>query len=176
MKKNINLPAISLVFKLWMFGIDKKDIFKKIPQDPNGPEYTYDEFCEDFALLEECAHMIFEDRFKQSLPEVEIPSEPEPVVEPEKPEYNTVKEYNLKDVAGNNKKFTWLPKTGSYYGQNIKVYFPESGDFMIIRDGAITQGGDGSQGHNQMFWFCGTDPRHNKMQGRASVFGPPNAL
>lgn len=91
-------------------------------------------------------------------------------------EYNSQEVYTLRNAPGNNKRFTWLNHTGSYYGGKIKFVFGSCGD-LVVPDAAVSYGADGTTGNkNQAFYFCGTDYKpgdaeyNNKL---ASVFGPP---
>lgn len=92
-------------------------------------------------------------------------------------EHNVVETHALVTAPGNNKKFTWLPQTGSYYGENVKFVFEGCGE-MTVPDGSKTHGADGdTSNHNQMYYFCGTDFQPGEAEyngGKASVFSPPN--
>ncbi len=90
-------------------------------------------------------------------------------------EFNTTETHSLEALKGNNKKFTWLPETGSYYGGEIKFSFPGCAD-LLVPDATTTIGADGSKGTNQAYCFCGTDfpvGSHENLNYRASVFAPP---
>ncbi len=110
---------------------------------------------------------------------VAVPAEAEtktPTDPTETEEYNSKETYSLNSLAGNNKRFTWLNHTGSYYGGKIKFVFSSCGD-LVVPDAAVSHGADGTTGNkNQAFYFCGTDYKpgdaeyNNKL---ASVFGPP---
>ncbi len=108
----------------------------------------------------------------------------EPVAETPAPtptaagEYNTSEVHSLRNFAGNNKQFAWLPKTGANYGGPVKFVFGGGCGELHVPNAAVTHGADGNRSnHNQAFYFCGTDfaagTRENN-QGRASVFAPPN--
>ncbi len=91
-------------------------------------------------------------------------------------EYNTVEVYSLVPAPGNNKKFSWLNKTGAAYGGQVKFVFEGCGE-LIVPNAAVSHGADGNaRNYNQSVYFCGTDfapgtKEYNR--GLASVFAPP---
>ncbi len=91
-------------------------------------------------------------------------------------EYNSTEVYSLNNLAGNNKRFTWLNHTGSYYGGKIKFVFNSCGD-LVVPDAAVSYGADGTTSNkNQAFYFCGTDYKPGDAEYNnelASVFAPP---
>jgi hypothetical protein len=92
-------------------------------------------------------------------------------------EYNTTEVHNLRNFAGNDKQFTWLPQTGASYGGPVKFVFGGDCGELHVPDAKLTHGSDGnSSNHNQAFYFCGTDfapgTRENN-ENKASVFAPP---
>jgi hypothetical protein len=137
MKKNINLPAISLLLKVWLLTVDKKDLFEKIPEDPNGPAYDFTEFCEDFDLSEELINMVFEDRFKQKLPDVKIPIEPVTPEEPVEPKdrFESLGVFSCKPytrIPGHPKSACRVSVNFNRYDFPIKFVFNnDCGEFTI---------------------------------------------
>lgn len=93
-------------------------------------------------------------------------------------EFNTTEEFSLNTLRGNDKRFTWLSKTGADYGGQIKFVFNGGCGELVVPDAAATHGADGhTSNHNQAFYYCGTDfaPGTKENNGnRASVFAPPN--
>lgn len=91
--------------------------------------------------------------------------------------YNTSKVYTLRNAPGNNKRYTWLDRTGSYYGGRIMFDFGGCGK-LVVPNASVTYGADGNRSnHNQAYYFCGTDfPKTSREYnaGKASVFSPPN--
>jgi hypothetical protein len=134
MKKNVNLPAISLMLKVWLLTVDKKDIFEKIPEDPNGPAYDFTEFCEDFDFSEELINMVFEDRFKQKLPDVEVPVEPVRPIEKEE-RLKSLGVFSCKPytrIPGYPKSASRVPVNFNRYDFPIKFVFNnDCGEFTI---------------------------------------------
>jgi len=94
-----------------------------------------------------------------------------------KTKYNSSKVYMLRSAPGNDKRYTWLEKTGSSYGGQVKFVFPGCGE-LVVPNAAETHGADGTKSnHNQAYYFCGTDfPKSAREYnaGKASVFSPPN--
>ncbi len=84
--------------------------------------------------------------------------------------------FTLQTLAGNNKRFVWLDKTGSAYGGKVVFDFGSCGS-LTVPDAAKSHGADGNaSNHNQAFYFCGTDFKPGQAewnQNRASVFAPP---
>ena len=93
-------------------------------------------------------------------------------------EFNTTEEFSLSPLKGNDKRYTWLSKTGADYGGQIKFVFNGGCGELVVPDAAVTHGADGNtSNHNQAFYFCGTDfPSGSKENNgkRASVFSPPD--
>ena len=92
-------------------------------------------------------------------------------------DYNTTEVHSLRNFAGNDKQFTWLPQTGASYGGPVKFVFGGGCGELHVPNASVTHGADGnSSNHNQAFYFCGTDfapgTRENNAN-RASVFAPP---
>lgn len=91
-------------------------------------------------------------------------------------EFNTTEVFSLNALKGNDKRYTWLSKTGADYGGQIKFVFDGYGD-LVVPNAAVTHGADGNtSNHNQAFYFCGTDFASGSKEnngGRASVFAPP---
>ncbi len=90
--------------------------------------------------------------------------------------YNSSETYTMRIGAkSGGKYYTWLNRTGSYYGGPIKFVFG-CGE-LNVPNARVTHGADGNRSnHNQAFYFCGTDfkpgvPEYNA--GKASVFAPP---
>lgn len=92
-------------------------------------------------------------------------------------EYNTTETYTLRSTSGNNKKYTWLNQTGSYYGGQIKFDFGGCGE-LVVPNSSVSHGADGTtSNHNQSIYFCGTDFEPGTAENnnyKASVFTPPN--
>ncbi len=93
-------------------------------------------------------------------------------------EYNTSEVYSLSSISGNSKKFSWLSKTGAYYGGQVKFVFSD-GFELVVPNAAKSHGANGStSNYNQAFYFCGTDFPAGAAEnngGRASVFTPPGS-
>ncbi len=92
-------------------------------------------------------------------------------------EFNTTEEFSLNSLKGNDKRYTWLSKTGADYGGQIKFVFSSGCGELVVPDAAVTHGADGNtSNHNQAFYFCGTDFASGTKENngnRASVFAPP---
>lgn len=92
-------------------------------------------------------------------------------------EYNTTEEFSLNPLKGNDKRYTWLSKTGADYGGKIKFVFSDDCGELVVSNAAVTHGADGNtSNHNQAFYFCGTDFAPGSKEnngGKASVFTPP---
>lgn len=93
-------------------------------------------------------------------------------------EYNTTEEFSLNTLKGNDKRYTWLSKTGADYGGQIKFVFSNGCGELVVPDAAVTHGADGNtSNHNQAFYFCGTDFASGTKENngnKASVFAPPD--
>lgn len=92
-------------------------------------------------------------------------------------DYNTTETFSLRAAKGNNKRYSWLSKTGADYGGQIKFVFSSGCGELIVPNAAVTYGADGTtSNHNQAYYFCGTDfaPGTKEYNAkRASVFAPP---
>ena len=79
-----------------------------------------------------------------------------------------------------NKSFNWLPETGAYYGKDIRFVFDNDCGELLVPDGSVTHGADGSpNNHQQAFYFCGTDFPEGSGENngnRASVFTAPGCV
>jgi hypothetical protein len=91
--------------------------------------------------------------------------------------YNTTETFSL-SKSPDNRRYTWLDKTGSAYGGEIKFVF-DGGDELVVPDAKVTHGADGStSNHYQAYYFCGTDfaPGTPEYNGKlASVFAAPGS-
>jgi len=82
--------------------------------------------------------------------------------------YNSNQLITFKDYK--DKSFQWMSHTGSYYGGPTLFVYAD-GSKLFVPDAKVTYGKDGNNSNiNQPYYMCGTDPRHNKMNGRASIF------
>lgn len=91
-------------------------------------------------------------------------------------EYNTEEVYSLRNAPGNNKRFTWLDETGSYYGGQVRFVFGDCGE-LVVPDASRSYGADGTTTNkDQAYYFCGTDFQPGEAEynnGKASIFTPP---
>lgn len=76
-----------------------------------------------------------------------------------------------------DKSHGWFDLTGAKYGKGFSITFNNDCGSFVVPDGAVSHGEDGNvNNYNQRFYMCGTDPEHNKMNGRASGFTAPGCV
>ena len=90
-------------------------------------------------------------------------------------------EYNSSETQttkfDHDKQFAWLDKTGTDYGGKIKFVWEGVGCFdYVVPDAGKTTSRDGTSQQAQAYYFVATDPEHNKMQGRASIYSDPSCM
>lgn len=184
--KKVDVVACALWMKIGALGVelDLEEIHSRLPESDDGVDYPFEEFKEDFYLVKELVYMVFEDRLGYPVPDPDIPEEEKEEQEQEEEQEEQTYYYSethvLRNLTGNNKRFSWMYHTGSYYGKKLIVKYSD-GDEWLIEDGAFKQGEDGNaNNYNQKFWFSGNPAQQKDTHlgcpgGCASIFTKPNS-
>jgi len=159
MKKRIDIGALTLILDIALLKIERDlpDFFNDLPESSDGPEIDYDTFVEKYKEFKAYGLKLINDMVGE-LPE-----------NPPNPEYNTAEV--IKNLRfEHNKSFTWLPRTGAYYGGKVKFVWPELDFEFVVPDARDNYS---PKGHGHETYFCGTKNSPEESNGnRASIFGP----
>jgi len=134
-KKNINVPACALMLKIALVKIemDFYQFYEKLPEDPGGPEVTFDQLKLAYESLVATMYEELEELIREPMPDVVIPDEPE---EPEVKEHEElIGTYSMKPYTrtpGNEKSAGRVPRDFQKHDYPVKFVFNnDCGEFVI---------------------------------------------